>query len=57
MVSTISPKTPFIYFPYITNRFAAEIAIMLVFILWGANFTATKICLQYTSPLIFTSLR
>jgi len=29
---------------------------MAVFLLWGLNFTAMKVCLEYSSPLVFSSL-
>jgi len=51
-----SGKAPFFLWPSISTALAAEISIMAVFLLWGFNFTATKICLQYTSPLVFSSL-
>eukprot|EP01041_Mallomonas_annulata_P001288 gene1288-2492_t len=49
-------KSPFYLWPYISTGLAAEIAIMSVFLLWGLNFTAIKLCLEYTSPLMFSSL-
>ena len=51
-----SSKAPFFLWPSISTGFAAEIAIMAVYLLWGLNFTATKVCLEYTSPLVFSSL-
>jgi drug/metabolite transporter (DMT)-like permease len=34
----------------------AEICIISIFILWGLNTIVTKICLKYTSPLVFNAL-
>ena len=42
--------------PFLTMEVAAELATLAIFMLWGLNFSATKKCLDYTSPLILNGL-
>ena len=42
--------------PYLTNEVAAELATLAIFVLWGLNFSATKKCLEYTSPFMLNGL-
>lgn len=42
--------------PFLTLEVAAELATLLIFMLWGFNFSATKKCLEYTSPIILNGL-
>jgi drug/metabolite transporter (DMT)-like permease len=49
-------KRVFESIPFLTNEVLAELATLVIFMLWGVNFSATKKCLEYTSPLVLNAL-
>jgi hypothetical protein len=44
------------WLPCLSTEVAAELATLGIFVLWGLNFSATKKCLEYTSPLVLNGL-